>query len=292
MIIVHLIFTSRESHEKMCTLDEYLGDNEPSRVLNLRNQDIHDLNIYSMIQPRIAMVLRVHLGKNNLGDRGARILSECLYTNNIITHLTLESNNIGNSGCCSISEWLSTNSSLRHLGLGGNHIGDYGCTGLSRSISEKKNGLQILVLCFNQISDSGFIDFCQQIQESKCLKIVIFWNNPITNLGGIELENMLKKNTTITRFEYNEDLVESGVKDKIQYHLDFNRLYQSEYPKKYLLTVSQFLRIWYYLSRNIHYYHISWELVRIIADFLGVSYFQSIVSWKQRLHQRILESTL
>lgn len=275
----------------MCTIDEYMDDYKPSRVLNLRNQDIHDLNIYPMIHPRISMVLRVHLGKNNIGDQGARILSECLYTNNIITHLTLESNNIGNSGCCAISEWISTNSSLRHLGLGGNRIGDYGCSDLSKSIS-KKNVLQILVLCFNQISDSGLIDFCQQIQESKSLKIVIFWNNPTTNQGGIELENMLKKNTTITRFEYNEDSVQSSVRDKIQYHLDFNRLYQSEYPKKYLLTVSQFMKIWYYLSRNIHYYYISSELVRVIADFLGVSYFQSIVSWKHRLHQKKLESSL
>ena len=64
-----------------------------------------------------------------------------------------------------------------------------------------------------------------------------------------------------------------------------------EYPKKYLLTVSQFMKIWYYLSRNSHNYSISSDLVRIISDFLGVSYFQSVMSWKQRLHQQMLESS-
>lgn len=271
----------------MCTIDD---DCEPSKILNLYNQNIQDNNIFSNIQSRISMILRLHLGQNNIGNKGALSLSESLYTNNIITHLTLESNNIGDSGCTALSEWLSTNTSLLHLGLGGNNIGDEGCINLGRGIL-KNNSLQVLVLCFNHIGDPGFIDFCQQIQELKTLQSIIFWNNPITNLGGTALEKMLKNNTTITRFEYYDDFVEIKIKKRIKYHLDFNRLYQSEYPKKYLLTVSQFMKIWYYLSRNSHYYGISSDLVRIISDFLGVSYFQSVMSWKQRLHQQMLESS-
>ena len=202
----------------------------------------------------------------------------------------MESNNIGDSGWPALSEWLSTSSSLCHLGLGGNHIGNSGCLNLGRSIF-KNNSLQVLVLCFNQIGDSGFIDFCQHIQGHKILAKIIFWNNPITNLGGKVLENMLENNTAITRFEYYDDFVEIKIKKRIKYHLDFNILYQFEYPKKYLLTVSQFMKIWYYLSRNSHNYSISSDLVRIISDFLGVSYFQSVMSWKQRLHQQMLESS-
>ena len=272
---------------KMCTIDD---DCDPSKVLNLRDQNIHDNNIYSNIRPKINMILRLHLGANNIGVYGAKVLSECLHTNKVITHLTLESNNIGDSGCLALSEWLSTNGSLLHLGLGANHISDSGCLNLGRSIF-KNNSLQVLVLCFNQIGDSGFIDFCRHIQGHKILAKIIFWNNPITNLGGKVLENMLQNNTTITRFEYKNDLVEKIINEKIKYHLDFNRLYQFEYPRKYLVTVSQFLKIWYYLSRNSHYYGISSELVRIISDFLGVPYFQSVMSWKQRLRQQIFESS-
>ena len=271
----------------MCTIDD---DCEPSKILNLYNQNIQDNNIFSIIQSRISMILRLHLGQNNIGDKGALILSKSLYTNNIITHLTLESNNIGDSGCTALSEWLSTNTSLLHLGLGGNNIGNKGCVNLGRSIF-KNNSLQVLVLCFNQIGDPGFIDFCQQIQQPKTLQSIIFWNNPITNLSGKALEKLLRNTTAITRFEYYDDFVEIKIKKRIKYHLDFNILYQFEYPKKYLLTVSQFMKIWYYLSRNSLYYSISSDLVRIISDFLGVSYFQSVMSWKQRLYQQMLESS-
>lgn len=268
-------------------MDDYLNYDDSEKILNLCNHHIHDLNIYSTIQPRIRMVLRLHLGKNCIRDQGAAILSKCLESNKVITHLTLESNHIGDSGCSCISEWLSTNSSLVHLGLGGNHIGDYGCSNLGTSIS-KHNALQILVLCSNRIKDIGFINFCQQIQTHKGrLKSVIFWYNRITSLGGKALEDMLGNNKTVTRFEYSDDLVEETINRNINHHLEFNRLYQSEYPQRYLLTVSYFLKIWYYLSRNINYYHISSELVRSISDFLGVSYQQSILEWEQTLRQEI-----
>lgn len=256
-----------------------------SRKLNLYNQNIDNINIYHRINPTINQILKLSLGNNNIGDQGVLILLKCLKSNNIITHLTMESNNISCQGCSAISRWLSHNNTLKHLGLGGNQIKDEGCSQLGKGLSVNCC-LQVLVLCFNQIGDLGFIDLCQGLTNNKNLNVAIFWKNPISGIGYEFLERMLQENVIITRFEFSEP-IDPSIDKKIKNHLKFNLSYQKEYPKKYLVTVKQFIELWYYFQQSLTCDFISSELVKVISDFLGVPYYQSLTDWKRELRQQL-----
>lgn len=266
-------------------IDHDFDDIDSSRKLNLYNQNINNTNIYSRVNPTIHQILKLSLGNNNIGEQGVLILLKYLESNNIITHLTMESNNISCQGCSAISRWLSHNNTLKHLGLGGNQIKDEGCSQLGKSLSN--NGcLKVLVLCFNQIGDLGFIDLCQGLTNNKNLNVAIVWDNPISSNGYEFLEKMLQENIIITRFEFSEP-IDPSIDKKIKNHLKFNLFYQREYPKKYLVTVNQFIELWYYFKKSINCYFISTELVKIISDFLGVPYYQSLTDWKNKLQQQL-----
>ena len=44
------------------------------------------------------MVTTLHLGRNNIGDEGAKAIAEALKVNAVLTKLWLGSNNLGNAG--------------------------------------------------------------------------------------------------------------------------------------------------------------------------------------------------
>lgn len=97
---------------------------------------------------------------------------------------------------------------------------------------------------------------------------------------------MLQKNVKITRFEFSEPIIQS-IDKKIKNHLKFNLSYQREYPKRYLVAVNQFIELWYYFQQSLTCDFISSELVKLISDFLGVPYYQSLTDWKRELRQQL-----
>ena len=75
---------------------------------------------------------------NNLGDRGAELLSEGITNTKTLKVLEIRYNNIGASGTTAIANALTNNTSLEALGMSGNAIGQDGATAIAKVITNNK----------------------------------------------------------------------------------------------------------------------------------------------------------
>jgi len=78
------------------------------------------------------------LGRNNIGDDGAKALASSLEVNGALTNLDLYNNQIGDQGATAIAEAMKVNGALTELFLQGNGIGDQGATTIAEAL--KFNG--------------------------------------------------------------------------------------------------------------------------------------------------------
>ena len=63
----------------------------------------------------MAVLTKLELWKNNIGDDGAKAIAEALKVNAVLTHLDLDSNHIGVDGAKAIAEALKGNAVLTNL---------------------------------------------------------------------------------------------------------------------------------------------------------------------------------
>ncbi|CAF4556252.1 unnamed protein product, partial [Didymodactylos carnosus] len=67
-------------------------------------------------------LIQLHLGGNEISERGGKALAEALKVNNTLTKLGLQGNQISDRGLDALSEALKVNNTLTQLDLGGNQI--------------------------------------------------------------------------------------------------------------------------------------------------------------------------
>ncbi|XP_070580537.1 protein NLRC5-like [Ptychodera flava] len=130
--------------------------------LNLDYLDLSHNNIGDSGAKSLSDVMRsmdgltgLDLSHNNIGDSGAKSLSEVMRSMHGLTHLDLSHNNIGDSGAKSLSEVMRSMHGLSHLDLSHNNIGYYSDKKSLRVVMRSMDGLTHLDLSHNNIEDSG-----------------------------------------------------------------------------------------------------------------------------------------
>ncbi|WP_342270462.1 leucine-rich repeat domain-containing protein [Rickettsia endosymbiont of Orchestes rusci] len=119
---------------------------------------------------------------NNIGELGAKEISNALKENKSLTLLNLQSNNIGELGAKEISNVIRSNKSLTSLDLQSNNIGDLGAKEISNALKENKS-LTLLNLQSNNIGEAtldtidGYLQRNKTIAEKKAESLNAEGNN-------------------------------------------------------------------------------------------------------------------
>ena len=134
----------------------------------------------------------LYLRWNSLGEIGIKFISESLVFNSKITSLDLSSNSIGELGAMYMSQLLIKNNSLIELDLSSNSIGEVGTKYISESLIKNKS-LTKLDLSDNNIGKEG----ARYISESLLntfLKDINLISNCIGEMGAKYINDSLTKN--------------------------------------------------------------------------------------------------
>ncbi|XP_070551201.1 protein NLRC3-like [Ptychodera flava] len=126
------------------------------KFLDLRRKNMGDAGAKNLSERMGSFRELAHLdlSHNNIGDRGVESLSEVTGSMLRLSHLDLSHNKIGYRGAKSLGEGLWSMGGLTHLNLSHNNIGDSG----TESFSERPwflDGLRYLDLSHNNIGDRG-----------------------------------------------------------------------------------------------------------------------------------------
>eukprot|EP00900_Chrysochromulina_parva_P007093 jgi/Chrpa1/16385/Chrysochromulina_OHIO_Genome00023839-RA len=93
-----------------------------------------------------AVLTRLDLDHNNIGVEGAKAIAEALKVNVVVTTLYLTHNNIGDEGAIVIAQALKVNAVLTKLWLGNNIIGDAGKKAMQDEVKDRFGFLLELLL--------------------------------------------------------------------------------------------------------------------------------------------------
>ncbi|XP_078368375.1 uncharacterized protein LOC144652233 isoform X3 [Oculina patagonica] len=142
----------------------------------------------------------VDLGGKNIGDHGARSLSEVLKVNATLTYLDVSENNIGPRGTDSIFEALKHNATLTNLNVSNNNIGEDGAYSLFRAL-EHNTTLTNLDVSNNNIGEDGAFLLFRALRHNTTLTNLDVSNNNIGKDGAYLLFRALRHNTTLTNLD-------------------------------------------------------------------------------------------
>jgi len=106
-------------------ISDALKCNTTLTELYLWDNSIGACGAHAICEPLIYNTMNeLHLNGNNIGDEGAKMISDALKRNTALTLLDLSDNNIGDEGARMISDALKCNTTLTELNLQCNNIGD------------------------------------------------------------------------------------------------------------------------------------------------------------------------
>ena len=144
----------------------------------------------------------LNLSFNNIGYKGAEIISNLISKTTTLIKLNLQNNYLGDEGITLLCYGIEKNNSIQSLNLSYNNILDYGVTNLAKSLLIN-NSIKKLNLYNNNIGNDGIKNFCEILSEKpsdKFIKLKIN-SNLISEEGVINYSNFLinhKSNTILT----------------------------------------------------------------------------------------------
>lgn len=172
LVLCHPILMDEADYIRIIMLEHKL------KTLELINCELNSTTLSIILSGNLSGLTTLILGSNNLGRKGARILSEGLKSCTQLQILRIWDTSIGNKGlkyCCP-----SLSSSISELFLGQNRINNKGAKILSRNIPQN---LQILSLCDNQISDEGVRALAVSLNTHKNIRQIYLDRNKICAIG-------------------------------------------------------------------------------------------------------------
>lgn len=172
LVLSHPILIDEADYIRVLMLEQKLNS------LELINCDINHISLSIILSGNLSNLTTLILGSNNLGRKGARVLSESLQACTNLQILRIWEANLGNKGLKYISPSFPT--TISELFLGGNRISNKGAKILSRFIPKN---LQILSLCDNQISDEGARILAVSFNKHKNIKQIYLDRNKICAIG-------------------------------------------------------------------------------------------------------------
>jgi Ran GTPase-activating protein (RanGAP) involved in mRNA processing and transport len=172
-----------------------------------------DKTLLEKIRNNDTTLTSLNLYGNQIGDAGAKDLSNALKHNTTLTSLDLGNNLIGAAGAKDLSDVLKHNTTLLSLDLGDNQIGAAGAKDLSDALKHNTI-ITSLNLYSNQIGDVGAKDLSDALKYNTTLTSLYLGNNEIGAAGAKDLSNALNHNTTLTSLDlsYNQ-IGAAGAKD-------------------------------------------------------------------------------
>ena len=107
------------------------------KVLDMRSNGLTAQEAVAISDMMICLE-KLNLHSNNLGDHGAKLLSEGITNTKTLRVLNIGDNNIGPSGTTAIANALTSNTSLEELCLDYNAIGQDGAIAIAKAITNNK----------------------------------------------------------------------------------------------------------------------------------------------------------
>ena len=211
---------------------------------------------------------RLDLSENCIGDAGAEALAEALQKNGFLRHLQLRANGVGDAGAVSIARVLQYNNSLTELNLDGNKIGDVGAESLAAML-RLNSTLTAMWLGNNCICDCGALAFVDVLQENAMLTVLALASNNIK---------------------------EKYTKCKIEGLLLLNARIKCAEKQRFPTSVQLFLSTMLFANSTCISFTtrlsgcLNGDCLKLIADFAGVGYRESVKSWVE--HEKTKSLTL
>ena len=115
-------------------------------------------------------IQKFDISQNNLRDKGAEAISECLKTNNTLQELNLSDNRITSEGARKVAEAIKVNKSLIKLDVSQNAMYDDGVMYISDSLKHN-NTLLELNLSYSGITNKGLEYIAEAIQVLQKLNL-------------------------------------------------------------------------------------------------------------------------
>ena len=139
----------------------------------------------------MAVLTRLELQMNSIGNGGAKAISEALKVNPVLTNLRLFDNNIGDDGAKAIAEALKVNPVLTNLLLSGNNIGDDGAKAIAEALKVNRV-LTSLGLSSNTIGVDGAKAIAEALKVNPVLTKLNLQLNCLRDAGEKAVRDAVK----------------------------------------------------------------------------------------------------
>ncbi|KAM6321758.1 LOW QUALITY PROTEIN: NACHT, LRR and PYD domains-containing protein 6 [Podargus strigoides] len=136
------------------------------------------------VLPSSPSLAELHLGDNELGDRGVQQLSQALRDPACrLRVLRLWRCRLTELSCGALAAVLPSSPSLAELHLGDNELGDRGVQQLSQALRDPACRLRVLSLCLCQLSGACCEDLCAVLGTSRSLEHLDLSENDLGDVG-------------------------------------------------------------------------------------------------------------
>jgi ankyrin repeat protein len=145
----------------------------PYHEYDLFMKDIGSDQVEDILKQLIAREITaksLNLGRNNIGDEGAKLIAQALEHTDLIG-----------------------------LDLNSNNIGDAGALALAEALKKPTSKLTSLNLCTNEIGLPGVIELAEALRTNKTLKELGLYCNDIGSEGLVAIAEALKTNRTLIK---------------------------------------------------------------------------------------------
>mmetsp|Transcript_40279 Transcript_40279/g.92610 ORF Transcript_40279/g.92610 Transcript_40279/m.92610 type:complete len:552 (-) Transcript_40279:39-1694(-) len=204
--------------EEMMVLSRGLASNVGMRSLDLRSNELHDSSL-----ALIAAALRQQVGladlilsSNNIGDKGIELLAPWLEEDTSMEVLVLKDNNIGEDGARHLTRAIMETHRLTELHLGLNLLGDAGVKSLVDGLLEGVDGLSLLDLTGNSVSNIGAKALATVLAQNRPLQRLELRNNRIRDEGMKRICVALFENKMLTHLDMSGNVLNDDCGDSIK----------------------------------------------------------------------------
>ncbi|XP_007910041.2 NACHT, LRR and PYD domains-containing protein 3-like [Callorhinchus milii] len=178
-------------------LSQAIGLCDTINLLDLRNCYIQDAGL-QRLAPALLKCQDLRLRSNNLGDCGAKRLSEALRNPDCkIQSLWLEYNHLTADCTEDLASALSTNHSLTQLILNNNNLRDYGVKRLCEALRNPECKIQRLGLDSNSLTDDCTDELVTALVTSRSLRNLDLMYNSFTDGSVPDLSHLIQTCTSL-----------------------------------------------------------------------------------------------
>ena len=151
---------------------------------NIQQLDLVENGLTLQASKSIALMMkslkRLDISFNNIGDDGAKMISQGILQTSTLSSLNLNYCNIGAMGTGEIAHALTINSSLEILWMNGNAIGHYGATGIAAALCVNKTLKELSLTSDSTIDYAAASEILAGASKNNSLTFVHITNSKVS----------------------------------------------------------------------------------------------------------------